>query len=87
MSGEGAGSQLPAVAGRREDGVWRVWISERGHVISLDPARARQLADDIVKICAVIEAKPAPGSHEGLIDQFFARDQSGGTDDQGPASC
>lgn len=52
---------MPSVAGRRPDHArpeWFVWIAGAGYQIELDPARARQLAADIVNVCDVIEQGP-----------------------------
>lgn len=87
MSGEGALPNRPAVTGKRVGDVWHVWIRVNGQEVLLDTAQAAKLAEDIAKVCAILDATPAPGSHEAAIDRIFARDRSGGKGDQGPASC
>ena len=52
-------SALPVVAGRREVDGWAVWLSMAGLSVPLEPARARQLAQDIADICDVIEGRHA----------------------------
>ena len=51
---------FPVVAGRRDLDGWKVWISAGGISVVLDPARARQLAGDIIDMCGVVEDGP-PG--------------------------
>jgi hypothetical protein len=61
MAGEGAlPGALPFVAGRRELDGWAVWLSVLGVAVSMPPARARQLAQDILDMCDVLEDGP-PG--------------------------
>lgn len=62
MAGEGAGSQLPTVAGRRESDGWKVWIRDGDRVIVLESVRARQLARDIEDVCDVIDGRHASGA-------------------------
>lgn len=54
---------FPTVAGRRDDGGWKVWISTDGVPMVLEPARARQLAQDILDMCGVVD-----GVHPALAD-------------------
>ena len=51
---------LPIVVGRRELDGWAVWLSVQGVAVSMPPARARQLAQDIIDMCGVLEDGP-PG--------------------------
>jgi hypothetical protein len=51
------GWALPAVAGRHESDGWKVWLSALGFAVSLPPQRARQLAQDILDMCDVIEGR------------------------------
>jgi hypothetical protein len=52
---------LPIVAARREESEWRVWISASGHATELTPERARQMAQDILYVCDVLD-----GTHGAL---------------------
>lgn len=52
---EATHDSLPAVAGRRDDDGWKVWLSVLGMAVTLPPLRARQLAQDILDMCDVIE--------------------------------
>ena len=59
MTGDKAsGGALPIVCGRRELDGWAVWLSVQGVAVSMPPARARQLAQDILDMCHVLEDGP-----------------------------
>ena len=47
--------RLPIVAARRDGNEWRVWISACGHATELTAERARQMAQDILYVCEVLE--------------------------------
>ena len=46
---------MPLVAGRRDGDQWQVWMTCNGYIIELTPARARQLAADMLAVCEVID--------------------------------